>query len=299
MLTPTTVWPHLEALNAAPAPYYMDAYRHAMETTRLAGLRLGLLLHAYQMQPISASHLCQHLPYYAPAPFAEGFAQLTAHGFLHSPDDKTYHLTDQGTQALITIFDAIKRAIHAAEAKVSSNDLTTLAGYLERLDQAIRQQTEVTNLAIYTMQRHVVIGQVQSTLSDITDYVANLTAFRCDTHRQTWQLYGVTGPAWEALTTIWRGEANTAASIAQHRLNARPTRGYPDYTGYLGELLTRGWVANLDEVYQMTPAGTAIRQASEDETDTLFYSVWAVLDEAELQQLDAIAQRVCQQLETS
>ncbi|MCB9438463.1 MAG: hypothetical protein H6673_15940 [Anaerolineales bacterium] len=297
MLTLTDVWPHIEALNAAPAPYYMDAFRQAMESTHLAGVRLGLLLHAYQMQPISAVRLCEHLPYYAPQPFADGFAQLATHGFLSSPDGETYHLTKQGHQALITIFDAVKGALHEAEVKLDPADLETLAGLLKRLDHAILTTQTVTDLALYGMQRQVVNGQVDSVLSDITDYVANLAAFRCDAHRQTWQRYGVTGPAWEALTVIWRGEANTAATIAEHRLNARPTRGYHDYTSYLAELAGRGWVTSSGETYQLTANGAAIRQASEDETDALFYGVWTVLNATEFQQLDTISQRVCQQLE--
>lgn len=281
------IWSNLQQLMSAPSVHYGEAVNRAIEQVGMTGLRLGLLLHAYQFEPapITAHTLQTTIPYYAAGPFKEGFHKLVQHEFLAG--DGSYRLTAKGRFALIDIFSAANEALIHVEHTLPQADLIRLHELLGQLDAAVQHDTHVLEKFCYLMQRQIVPANPPSLLAEISDYVSGLFAFRCDCHRQSWQGHGVSGPAWESLSTLWLKEADSAESLADKLGKARPFRGYTrdEYAIYLQELVAKGWVMpKAAGKFELTPDGLQIRQASEDETDRLFYAVWlgvAALDEME------------------
>lgn len=304
MTKASEVWAIVQELSSAPAPFYIDAFMKAMQDTGMAGLRFGLLSHVFQAEPdtLSAAKLQYTIPYYATEPFEQGFLKLAENGFLEDNGAHEYRLSKQGRQALITIFDAAKQAMQSVETQLPYDELATLHHLLRRLDEAAAASEQVSDKRVYSMSHHALQSKSTSILSDITDHIGNLIGFCCDAHRNAWlQKYVVSAPAWEALTTFWRGLANSNATLVDQLLNkTRPTRGYSDYSGYLNELLTPGWIEFDDAAngtYRLTELGKSVRQVAEDDTDALFYAVWSALSENELDALQKLSQSVCERLQ--
>ncbi len=126
--------------------------------------------------------------------------------------------------------------------------------------------------------------------------------FRCDAHRTAWRPTGVDGPTWEALTWLWEGRADSAASLfAWSQKQPHPRAfGAPDYAVCLATLAARGWAepAGPDR-YRLTEAGKRLRQGIEDQTDAFFYGPWSALTQAEVDDLQARARAVIQGLKTA
>lgn len=294
------IWSNLQQLMSAPSVHYGEAVNRRVEGVGMAGLRLGLLLHAYQFEPapITAHALQTTIPYYATGPFKEGFHKLVEQGFLVG--DGAYRLTAKGRYALIDIFSAANEALIHIENTLPQDDLSRLHELLRRLDSAAQHDTHVLEKFCYQMQRHVVPANPPSLLAEISDFVSSLYAFRCDCHRQSWQGHGVSGPAWESLTTLWRKEADSAEALAEKLGKARPIRGYTrdEYLVFLHELVEKGWVtpqAGHFGKYELTGEGIKIRQFAEDETDRLFYAVWFGRDR-ELDEMEGLALRIVEGL---
>lgn len=116
-------------------------------------------------------------------------------------------------------------------------------------------------------------------LAKIDQHLDDLNAFRDDAHLAAWQPYEVDGRSWEALTLVWRNEAQTAGELAKKL----PFRGYTagDYAESLAELAGRGWLMQVDGLYRLTDEGQQLRQAAEEATDHYFYAPWASLNEDE------------------
>jgi DNA-binding PadR family transcriptional regulator len=298
------IWGNVQELMSAGGAHYGEAVQQAIKEVGLEGLRLGLLLHAFQFEPspITADALQITIPYYATEPFEEGFQKLDAHGFLEG-DHQGYRLSTKGRQALLMIFGAAQHKLADVEKSLQLDDLQALQEMLQRLYDAAADHQEIAEKLCFKMQIRTMSDKTLSILSDIEDLVSNLYSFRCDGHRHTWQQldYDLDGPTWEALTALWQGDANSVATITEHRLNARPTRGFGDaiYAKSVETLVSYGWV-ELDniksETYRLTDIGKNVRQDAEDETNRLFYSIWSVLSESELDKLNSLALQVCEQL---
>ena len=294
------IWGNVQQLMSAGGTHYGEAVQQAIQDVGMESLQLGLLLHVFQFEPesIRAHELQRIIPYYATEPFEEGFQQLAAHGFLEGKHS-SYTLSEKGRQALITIFGAATEKLAEVEQHLPSNTLQPLHDLLKGLNEEAENNQEIAEKLCFDMQNHCVPTTLNSKLSDIGDFVSNLYGFRCDCHRHAWQQldYVLDGPTWEALTAIWQGDANSVKTITEHRLNARPTRGFGEdvYAKSLEKLLRYGWIEVEDtdqETYRLTETGKSVRDDAENETDRLFYSIWSALDEADLAQLNTLSQLV-------
>ena len=111
----------------------------------------------------------------------------------------------------------------------------------------------------------------------------DLLGFRDDVHIAAWQPYGVSGQVWEAFTYVWRGEAGTAAELAE----TLPYRNYNEaaYVAALEELVSLGWIAEAEGKYIATEEGKVLRQQAEDATDRYFDAAWSGVSEAEVEEV--------------
>jgi DNA-binding MarR family transcriptional regulator len=113
--------------------------------------------------------------------------------------------------------------------------------------------------------------------------------YRDDAHTAAWLPLGVTGPAWEALTRVWRDEAHTAAALVERAPNRQVTA--EEYEDALQGLAGRGWLEATADGYRLTPAGRQVREEAEAATDRLFYAGWAGVSDDELSRMSALARR--------
>ena len=298
------VWGNIQQLMSATQPHYGEVVYQAIQDVGLEGLRLGLLLHTFQFEPkpITSVALQKTIPYYATAPFEEGFQKLAMHGFLEADND-SYTLSKKGREALKAVFGTARQKLANIENSLPSELIDGLYTLLKRLNNAANDDPIVGEKLCFDMQRKTLQSQLPSKLSDIEDYVGNLYGFRCDVHRHVWQHLDVEldGPTWEALTTIWLGDAHSATTITENRLNARPTRGFTEevYAQALEKLTEYGWIEIEDEeikTYRLTEVGQKVRQDAEDETDRLFYRIWSILNDEEVEELNTKSSQLCELL---
>jgi len=120
-------------------------------------------------------------------------------------------------------------------------------------------------------------------LAAIDQRIDDLHAFRDDAHISAWMPSGVNGHAWEVLSFVWNGEADTVEKLVE-RL---PYRNYTaeEYTQTLNDLTTRGWVEPGDNGYKITDAGKKIREDAEAATNANFFDPWQVLSDDEFARL--------------
>jgi hypothetical protein len=123
----------------------------------------------------------------------------------------------------------------------------------------------------------------------------DVLSFRDDAHVAAWRPYGADGQVWEAFTYVWRGDASTAAELAEKL----PYRHYDEdaYAAALQELVARGWIAQEGEGFIATEEGKRLRQEAEDATDRYFDAAWAGLGEAEIKELKGLLERMAEALQ--
>jgi len=94
---------------------------------------------------------------------------------------------------------------------------------------------------------------------------------------------GAFATALEALTFLWRGEADSLDALCKRLAH----RGHPRqvYAQALAELRERGFIEGPDSAPQVTEAGRAFRDQVEADTDRYFFAPWACLDNAEKAEL--------------
>ena len=126
-----------------------------------------------------------------------------------------------------------------------------------------------------------------------------LTNFRCDAHRAAWRPTDLDGPTWEALTWLWEGRADSAASLQVWSEKQPHPRAFSvaDYAACLATLSEHGWAEALaGERFTLTTAGRNLRQAVEEQTDANFYGPWRTLSPAELDEVHSRARAAVEAL---
>jgi hypothetical protein len=172
-------------------------------------------------------------------------------------------------------------------------DLERLADLLERLFAACRASADVPEQGCLAASGN--LGLIPEPgdlpLARIARMIEALANFRCDAHRAAWRALKAGGPAWETLTWLWQGTANSSLSLRAWAEQQPFPRGKTagEYYACLAELGNRGWAEPAEgDAWRLTPAGRATREAAEARTDELFFQPWDTLTPGEL---DELAQR--------
>ncbi|KPL82071.1 hypothetical protein SE15_13245 [Thermanaerothrix daxensis] len=281
------LWPTaLEALRALGRQYTPEMNRVAAE------LRLpdwhGWLLEAWLFtpEPISAARLRLRSPYTSPQWYNERLAAAAGQGFLAEVPGtpQAYSLTELGRWAA-------ERLVEAGYAQMTTlqplpeEALEHLADLLMRLVRSCLAAPEPPEKECLRLSRRMDPGAEACGVIRIDQYLSDLAAYRDDAHLAAWRPHAVEGPAWEAFTYLWRGEAATLDDLCQKLKHRGFTR--EDYQCALAALLERGWVAESAGAYRVTEVGNEIRQAAEETTDRYFYAPWACLSAEEVADLQS------------
>lgn len=256
---------------------------HTQQTENLL-----FILSNFDVAPITPHLLWSRMPYMAQQGYANLLCDLKQAKLLNEWQADTYQLTDKARQIGWELFQA-KHAYLGDLNTHHRGQLEHLATTLHRIVHHSRVSPTPQNKR-WLISRCAYIASHAPALARITEYLADLNAFRDDCYLASWQQYGVEGYAWEAFSLLWRQGLMTLDKIAE-QLNVR---GYApiDYAQALTELVQRGWVA-IDKgvqqtapyTYYLTPEGQQVRQNVEKLTDEQFYAAWHKYDQHELEHL--------------
>ncbi len=276
-------------------PFYREAMAGAIQEsgapTNWILLRLAC---ACDPQPITVERLQAGNSYGSPKRFAERLEQLAQAELLERVGEDAYRLTDQGRAAVKSIFDAAQAKIAPLDL-LPAADMAQLNGLLYRVVEAMLAAPEPADKWSLRSSRWTDPGPDAPPFVKLDQYLTDLSSYRDDAHPAAWQPYGASGQAWEALTFIWRDQADTPEKLAE----LLPFRQYTaaDYEAALRDLAARGWVVEESGRYKLTNQGRRIREEAEATTDRYFFAGWNALSEAELAQVHVLLTRAHEALQ--
>jgi hypothetical protein len=285
------VWPiaydAMIALSKACRPKMEQAARNAgLDLAAFDTLLIGL---DFEPQPLAAWRLRRRGPYTAAGRYEDRLRQATRLGFLRVPREGEYSLTDRGRRAAGAAVAAMRAALAKLEP-LPAADLDRLAGMLSQLVDASLAAPEPPGKWCLTLSHRTRPAEDAPALVRIDQSLGDLNAYRDDAHMAAWQPSELDGADWEALTFVWRGEANTLDALAERLQRRGHTRG--DYAGALAELSRRGLVVERDGAFRATAAGQKLRQSAEERTDRYFYKPWKRLDAVQIDELRGLLERL-------
>jgi hypothetical protein len=229
-------------------------------------------------EPFSAKEYTRRTPYINADQIELRLKVGVAEGILASDDNGNYTVTDLGKAAVTAVNDVFYTNLGEADP-LADGEAAELADLLHRLvDASLEAEEPLEKWAINNMHNcHP--EKEYPPLARIDQQLDDLNAFRDDAHNAAWQAHEIDGYTWEAMTFIWRGDANSADELAE-KLSFR---GYSkdDYVHSLTELEGKGWVMKGQDGYQATAAGKNFRQGIEETTNRVFYAPWRSLDGGE------------------
>jgi Mn-dependent DtxR family transcriptional regulator len=278
-------WTLIQETMQAFSPFYQEAVRATFTEARFEGHDWTNAFYAYarEPEPLTVSFLHAQFPYGKLEVRQRDLEQSAERGALEKTGEDTYRLSERGRGGIVNFFRAAGEALDIIEP-LAREDMNRIADLLHRVIQATETAAEPADKPLLMASRRTDPGVEAPASTRIDQYLTDLLRYRDDAHLAAWTPLGVRGHAWEAFTLIWRGEANSAAAIAE-RLEQR---GYSadDYASALGDLVKRGWLKAVDGPYELTQTGQQARDAAEDETNRLFFVGWSALSEDEAVDLE-------------
>jgi hypothetical protein len=265
-----------QALGALYGPdYQKQAESYGLPDGPLYNL---IVSHDFLPDDTSPARFLVRTPYTSWKVYSTNLATLAERGLIDPVGPGTYRLNDAGKRIVHELEDTLNRLLGRYQP-LPAADLERLAGLLGRLVEASLHAPEPADKPSISANRHSDPGPQGAVLLRILQYRSDLNSFRDDAHLAAWRPLGISGPAWEAFTYVWRGDARTAAEMAEKQAFRQISAA--DYARLLDELVEKGWLTVTDGAYATTEGGAALRQQVEDLTDQTYYAPWQVLNEGE------------------
>ncbi len=267
------LWELMSQTHGAIAAYYRPMWR---VFTAEGG---GMLLAAFAHDPkaVTPAYLRVRDPYTAIGVYQARLATAAEKGGLVEEKPGVYRLTEVG-RAKTQRFIEEARAAMAEADPLPPADGERLAHLLGRLVQAALDTPPPPEpWAIGIGYR--LMPALTPPLPYSEQAISCLHGYRDDAHLAAWRPSGLSAPALESLTFLWRGEADSLDTLVERLAH----RGHPRrvYAEALVELRRRGLVEGPDDAPRLTEAGRRFRDRVEADTDRLFFAPWGCLDEAE------------------
>jgi len=200
-------------------------------------------------------------------PLRAPFAAAESAGLVASRDGR-WALTEKGTAAL----DELRRAIDGYFAGLAPIDAPELDRLARLLDDALaacvaaqepRTRDHTPRAARYRWQ------EPSSSFARLDAAVYGLWQVRDDCHVQAWRDAGLTGPAVDVLSRVWRTEAATETELSGKIATQRPD----EVRATVRQLRADGLLTPGPEL-GLTTQGTMARERIEAETDRYFFAPW-------------------------
>ncbi|MCP4423869.1 MAG: hypothetical protein GY803_05200, partial [Chloroflexi bacterium] len=288
----TLVQQAMQAFN----PHYREAIQQIFADTGMQGPDwfYSYLAYGLEPEPLTAVILHQMTPYANNQNQMERLAQTAENGYLEAVGENAYRLADAGRNVVKAFFDSAGDAISPL-APLPPKKMARLADLLARVIAATEAADPPTLKTHFNICRNTDPGPKATAASKIDQYLTDLLRYRDDAHLAAWADLDVDGRTWDALTNIWRGQANTAAALAETLAN----RSYAedDYAASLEKLAKRGWIEKADDAYRLTENGRKIREEAEKTTDRYYFIGWSALSDDETAELDKLLAKLRDRLQ--
>ncbi|MFN8372730.1 MAG: hypothetical protein U0694_07615 [Anaerolineae bacterium] len=247
----------------------------------------------YNVRAMSAEHYLRRNCYYLPAIMQQMIEDIAACGlFAPAGMPATYSITPKGERFFARADELLQPrwSLPPAESETLTQVITLLRPVVKAtLDGNLPCETwAVQTRAQYGSK----VAPTALPFQQLNELIFDLWAYRDDSHLAAWRVpYPDISPqAWEALSVLWEGKANTPAATAE----ALKDHGFSadDYAVALQTLLARGWVTEDEAIYTLTADGKKRRDTAETLTNEYFYTPFSVLTAAERAELNTAMEQV-------
>jgi Mn-dependent DtxR family transcriptional regulator len=277
----------LEVLRSFPAalyPHYSSAMEGTLAKYNVQAEDWFILAIALYLdpEPITTERLLDQMKYNADSSATERIERASERGVLETVEAGIYQVTDQAREG----FKVSARAAHEAIDKVITLDQSELGKIVEPLEQLVNacfsapipeQKDHLTRSKLMDPEEGTGLP------SRIDQAITDLLSFRDDAHEAAWTPLGVSGHAWEILSTIWSDGEITLDEIAE-KLQPRGFSQEQDEQA-LEELLAQGWIEKDEDQFKLTQAGKTVRDQAEAKTDEYYFRPWSVLSTDEIEEM--------------
>lgn len=286
----------LEALAAIRA-HYEPVMERIITESGLDGWTWGLLLAAFTFEPdtTTPARLQVRGPYTATDAYLTRLAAAAEKGYPAEVTPGEYRLMEAGRAEAQRFIEEARAAMAEADP-LAEADSERLSGLLARLVQASLATPPPPDTRCISLS-HRLMPAASPPLPYIEQAISCLAAYRDDAHLAAWQPSGLRATTLEALTFLWRGEADSLDALCErlaHRGHQRQV-----YAQALAELRVRGFIEGPDSAPWVTEAGRTFREQVEADTDRYFFAPWACLDDAEKAELADLLTRLRDELKES
>jgi hypothetical protein len=277
------LWKGMQQTQEAIFSTYQQIFSDFIHGNGLADHTIGILLAALTLEPgtISPERLQVRGPYTAAQTYMMRLHAAAEKGFLSEPEPGEFRLSRRGRMTVQKLISDGRKAMISADPLLVEESCR-LAQLLGRLVQACLFTPPPPDTWSIRLSYQLMPAETPP-LPYIEQSLSCLQAYRDDAHLAAWQPGGLSAPAMEALTLIWRGEAGSLVGL----YNRLAVRGFElhDYQAALGELRRRDLVEGRDTALRLTPLGSSFRDQVEHDTDLYYFKPWdclATVDKKEL-----------------
>jgi DNA-binding MarR family transcriptional regulator len=261
------------------------------ETGGLEGLDISFVQVAYGFapQPLTPAHFVKRTPYANPEAYRKQMDESVERGWLKAVGEGEYKLTAKGKEVVEHLWNTGDEVFGGLES-LPDADMKQIIALLQKVVDKVREMPEPAEKWAFSWGSKFDRGPKAPLMVQARRRLLDLLALRDDVHIAAWQPYDVSGQAWEAFTFAWRGDAGTAAELAEKL----PFRNYDGdaYAAALKDLVARGWIAKENDRYVATEKGKKLRQKAEEATDRYFDAAWVALSEAETKEIKGLLKRL-------
>ncbi len=290
------LWRRMLAAVTALESFLAPTLDHYHKQTGLGGWTWFNLLAVLTFEPEPATVVRFHVrdPYSSPQRYLTHLAAAVDKGLLLQSDDE-YHLTSAGRASSRQFVDDLRTMMVAVDPLPPAQG-ERLANLLDRLVEAsLNNFAPPVPWGIRLSYKLMPASVPPLPFSE--QAISCLAAYRDDSHLAAWQPSGLSGPALESLTLLWRQQATSLAGL--ERQLVRRAHPLAVYVSALQELREWGYIAGPDETPIVTPTGRDFRQGVEETTDRYFFAPWACLNPIEKNEMTNLLDRLTDGLQAN
>lgn len=286
MTSKAEIWKNAQEVVQAYTPFYQQEAVQEIRDANAINYWFPLLLaHGAEPEPFSKNYFRVVNPFISDQLIGEKIQLAIEDGCLKENPTGEFRLTEQGYHVINAFFQTAYKGLAQAPT-LSQAEMNRLSQLLGKLVAAAEAAPEPEHKYALASSRWTEPENDASSTLMVDQFTTDLGRFRDDAHIEAWQQIELLGQEKEVLTYVWKGDAHTAAELAEKLEN----RGYSEaeYAEALHVLQAKGYLESKEEYFQITPAGKSLRDSIEEETDRLFFSPWSALSEKELQTMNTL-----------
>lgn len=293
-----TLWKLMQETVRLIRSIYTPMFIEFCEETGIDQPSFGVLLAALIFEPeaITPDRLRVRIPYTAADAYLERLEALEKRGELKAVNQRKYRLTISGRETLWLLLEKGRSAMAEADP-LPLTDSRRLAILHNKVVRACSEATQSSFAPLHPSGSMWSIGYALKLLPPLEpplpfteEAISCLNAFRDDAHLAAWQHTGLSALAFEALSLLWRGEADSLEAIYQEL----KWRGHHvgEYADALVELRNRTFIEGVEFDLALTPIGRSFREQVERDTDRFFFGPWEFMERAMKSEMAALLQRL-------